>query len=248
MKMLARSVVCILLLAVGVGVAEGGDSKAKTASTPLIMDWSHRHVIFSRPATADRAARLQQDVRYWLQRRRQELRPAASQSFWESEPAALKRLRRQRRSPKLHPDWAVDLGLGASVGAAKFPAKFSFDINTVKCGLATNPDFIVYGTGLPGASGSQGSVVAFTNLYSGCPTGPIPADYWSYNTGGTVKTSPVLSLDGKQIAFTQTTAGVASLVLLKWAAFDGRVQSPTDLTPISASAYAVCTAPCMTAR
>ena len=61
----------------------------------------------------------------------------------------------------------------------------------------------------------QGDIVAFTNLYSGCG-GQVPGDYWSYNTGGQVLTSPVISLDGTQVAFTQTNGTVAGLVLLRW--------------------------------
>ena len=246
-RIIARSVGLsgVLLAAVSVSFAGGNDSKSKTAATSLPMDWSHRHVIFSQPAARGNAARIGHDVRYQLQQRRHNGRPAAS-LHTEVDSKALRTWRR-RRQRTLHPDWAVNLGSGAKVGAARFPAKFSFDFNTAKCGLAVNPDFVVYGTGLPGATGTQGSIVAFTNLYSSCPTGPTPADYWSYNTGGTVLSSPVLSLDGTQIAFVQTSGGTASLVLLKWKPFDGLVQTPIDIVSISPALYAACAAlPCMT--
>ncbi len=63
----------------------------------------------------------------------------------------------------------------------------------------------------------QASIVAYNNLYSSCG-GTVPSTKWAYFTGGTIQTSPALSLDGTQVAFVQSSAGnVASLVLLKWA-------------------------------
>src|SRR4051794_2736285 len=247
-RIIARSVGLggVLLAAVGVSFAGGADGNGKAAGSPLPMDWSHRHVIFSRPATPERAAQVRRDFRYSLQQQRENVRPTVVKEL-SSHNRFDRFRRRQRRIPKLHPDWAVDLGPGASVGAARFPAKYSFDTSVIACAFsATPPDFVVYGTGVPGVPLTQGSIVAFTNLYTSCPFGPMPADYWSYNTGGTVNTSPVLSRDGTQIAFTQTVAGVASLVLLKWAAFDGGVQNPTDLVPVLPISYLACAAPCMT--
>ncbi len=107
-----------------------------------------------------------------------------------------------------------------------FPAKWSFDSTTAACLGAPAPDFVVYGTNVPG-SGTQANIVALTNLYAGCG-GQVPGFYWGYNTGGKVVTSPVLSLDGTQVAFTQTTGGTASLVLLKWAAGGTGAQNPGD--------------------
>jgi hypothetical protein len=89
------------------------------------------------------------------------------------------------------------------------------------------------------------SIVAYDNLYSNC-TGTVPSTYWAYNTGGTVTTSVALSFDGKQVAFVQTVAGVANLVVLKWAANSGTPTAPVTLSSQgSASAYRSCTAPCM---
>ena len=91
----------------------------------------------------------------------------------------------------------------------------------------------------------QASIVAYHNLYSSC-TAPVPSTFWSYFTGGTVQTSPVLSLDGKQLAFVQSSSGgVASLVLLKWASASVTAGSPVTLTTSTASAYPACVAPCM---
>jgi hypothetical protein len=66
-----------------------------------------------------------------------------------------------------------------------------------------------------------------------------------------VTTSPVISLDGKQIAFIESNGTTASVVLIKWAAETGEtVTSPKTLANQgSASAYLSCTpsaaTPCM---
>jgi len=53
---------------------------------------------------------------------------------------------------------------------------------------ASCSDFVVYPTGTAGATGAA-SIVAFSNLYSGC-SGTVPSVDWAYNTGGMVTTSP----------------------------------------------------------
>jgi hypothetical protein len=101
-----------------------------------------------------------------------------------------------------------------------------------------------FGNFADGASGVP-SIVAYDNLYSSC-TGTVPSAYWAYNTGGTAKTSVTLSADGSQVAFAQTQAGAANLVILKWAADGSSVQNPIMLTTqASPAAYRACTAPCM---
>lgn len=110
------------------------------------------------------------------------------------------------------------MGGSATVGAGMYPAKFSFNpIGAANCGSAASPDFVVYNTSAAGSS-TQASIVAYDNLYSSC-SGQVPSVYWAFNTGGTVKTSVVLSSTGSQLAFIQTpSSGNAQLVLLKWAA------------------------------
>ena len=133
-------------------------------------------------------------------------------------------------------------GAGATVGAGQYPAKFSYDATVDDC---TN-DFVVFNTSLAGAPG-QASIIAYNNLYVGCPTGTVPSVYWAYNTGGTIRTSVTLSLDGKQLAFVQAQAGVTNLVLLKWSASGGTATAPTAPTSVAVGSYRnSCTAPCMT--
>ena len=109
--------------------------------------------------------------------------------------------------------WSEELGTGATMGALNYPAKYSLTTTTANCGN----DFVVYPTGLAG-SATQASIVAYSNLYSGCG-GTVPSVYWAYyiGDGNTIQSSPVFSLDGTQLAFVQEEAGEAVFVLLKWA-------------------------------
>jgi ice-binding like protein len=149
----------------------GQSSSAPPAGIPVPTDWSHRHVIFSRPATTEQAAQIEKDPRYWQQRYRSQLPfmlPAAANgdALAHPLPVASKR-ERESRNRKLHRDWAVTLGSAASSGADNFPATFQTVRNTASCGSAAQPDFVIYNTGLVGSS-TQASIVAYDNLYSGC--------------------------------------------------------------------------------
>ncbi len=217
---------------------------APPAQEGLPTDWSHRHLIFSRPGSAELLARVSEDPRYQQQihRREQALTLPASVNAAAFPPASLK------AKSKLTRDWSEDLGSLALVGpvlAGVYPAKYSFSSTIANCGSATKPDYVVYSTGLQGSI-NQANIVAFDNLYSGCGVG-VPTLYWAYNTAGQVLTSPVLSLDGTQVAFVQTDIGqVGTLVLLKWAAASGTIGSPATPTLVLPAAYSGCSAPCMT--
>lgn len=159
----------------------------------------------------------------------------------------LRSSRRPRgRGHHLQTDWSVNLGAGATVGLGNSPAKYSFNLSSANCGSSPSPDFVVYNTSLAG-SASQASIVAFDNLYTAC-SGTVPSFYWAYDTnGGAIVTSVTLSLDGREVAFVQTTASAASFVVLKWAASTTQTASaPGVLGNTPASAYRACTAPCMT--
>jgi hypothetical protein len=222
--------------------------------TPLPTDWSHRHLIFSQPATPQQRARVESEPRYWQQMRRGSLRLAPPTHAHET--SALGRFglhapgKFQRRR-KIHRDWAETMGSLATVGAGNFPAKLTFDITTASCDSDPQPDFVVFSTGLQ-SSGTQASIVAFDNLYSGCTSGTVPMPYFAYDTTGTapgtIRTSPVPSLDGSQIAFVQTDgSGHGTLVLLRWAATLETFDAPGAPTLVPApSSYPGCTAPCMT--
>jgi hypothetical protein len=141
-------------------------------------DWSHRHMVFSAPRSRREALHLSENPRYlqqWL-RRNIERRP-----------------RRHRLHSDLNADWSASMGAGATVGAGQYPAKFSFSATTDSCAN----DFVVFNTSLAGATG-QASIIAYNNLYVGCP-GTSPSVYWAYDTGGTISTSVTFSLDVQPI-------------------------------------------------
>jgi len=219
-------------------VLTGQAAKPARRGIPLPTDWSHSHVIFPRPATDDQMRLVGDDPRYWQQWYRQNTTRVLSEDSATSRAAI-------SVEPASQGAWSKDLGNNASAGAANYPAKYSFSSSVANCGSAATPDYVVYSTGLIG-SGTQASVVAFDNLYSGC-TGTVPTVYWAYNTGGQILTSPVLSLDGTQVAFVQTSGGQAGLVLLKWqASATETVSSPGVPTVVSNALYRACVAPCMT--
>jgi len=145
----------------------------------------------------------------------------------------------------LRTDWSENLGTNATVGIGMFPAKFSFGETSANCGNVPSPDFVVYNTGVTGTS-AQASIVAYDNLYSGC-SGTAPSVYWAYDTnGGAIVTSVVLSLDGSQVAFAETTGTAASLVVLKWKSSNTETPGAPDvLTSTAPGSYRGCTAPCM---
>ncbi len=218
---------------------------AAPAKHGVPTDWSHRHVIFSQPATLAQAKRVGADPRFWQQWDRMNV--ISRRLPPESNDAAT--LRTKLVGPKksrVHADWSQDLGPGASVGAGNFPAKYSFQTSTATCSTDPNPDFVVYPTGLTGTA-TQATIVAYDNLYSGC-SGTVPSVYWAYDIGlaGQILTSPVFSLDGTQVAAVSSSSGVGVLVLLKWAPSTTQtVTTPHLLTPaIIPSTYPGCTAPC----
>ncbi len=151
---------------------------------------------------------------------------------------------RKREASSFHRDWSEDMGVAAKTGLGMFPAKYSFNIGSANCVGAAQPDFVVYNTSVTGLS-TQASILAYDNLYTGC-SGTVPSTYWAYNTGGTIVTSVVLSRDGSQVAFAQSSSGgAASLVLLKWAASTTEsAGSPGTPTAATMANYRNCTAPC----
>jgi hypothetical protein len=150
----------------------------------------------------------------------------------------------RRGGHAIHTDWSMNMGSNATSGLGMFPAKYSFNISSANCASASSPDFVIYNTGVAG-SGTQATIVAYDNLYSGCTSGSIPSTYWAYNTGATISTSVVLSFDGTQVAFVQSNGTTASLVLLKWKANNGTAGAPvTPAAQSPASNYRGCTAPC----
>jgi hypothetical protein len=223
-------------------VLTGEAARPANRGIPLPTDWSHSHVIFSRPSTEEQMRTVAEDPRYWQQLHRQADSRALSPEV--SDLPAGKTNGRAANGGL----WSENLGNNAAPGPGNYPAKFAFNSTVANCASAATPDYVVYSTGLLG-SGTQASVVAYDNLYQGCGA-PVPKTYWAYNTGGLILTSPFTSLDGTQVAFAQTSgspSGQAGLLLLKWkASATETVTTPGVPTLVSNALYPTCVAPCMT--
>jgi hypothetical protein len=109
-----------------------------------------------------------------------------------------------------HRDWSVSLGNGR-LGFGQFPAKWNSDPTAAP---SCTTDFVVYTLNAVGATGVQPSIVGMNNLYASAGGTPLcslaqPKFLFSYNTNsisnGRITTSPVLSADGKKVAFVEST-------------------------------------------
>jgi len=109
-----------------------------------------------------------------------------------------------------HRDWSLPLGNGR-LGFGQFPAKWNSDPTAAPSCTA---DFVVYTVTAPGVTGGQPSIVGLNSLYAdrngtGLCGSTQPQVLFSYNTNsisnGRITTSPVLSVDGKKVAFVETT-------------------------------------------
>ena len=233
----------------------------EAAQSGVADDWSHHHAVFSTPSREQDALksghynewfRIVTEPRYVTQQRKR------NSTIVQPTPVApLHRLpiengervggfadpfsrRPPSRTPKpsIHKDWSMNDGATA-IAANAFPAKYSFSTTTASCN-----DFIVYPTG---SAPTSATAIAYSNIYTGTCTGTVPTIAWAYNTGGASTLSPVLSPDGTQVAYIQTNANIASLVLLKpLLTSGGTVASPAAATLQSNANYRACTAPCYT--
>ena len=232
---------------------------ASPISGASVEDWSHQHLVFSDPGTAkdatekgtySRWSQIVNDPRYALQQAKRSSRlktldessvHAVGPFAGASEKANLVRgggisvpAPFRGDTIGLKKDWNVPGIVAGQVQPNMYPAKFSFSTTSASCAS----DYIVYPTGVAG-TGTTASVAAYNDLYvgtGGCQTAnPLP--FWVYNTGGTVTTSPVISLDatGSQVAYVQVVGTTASLVLVKWAPTPATITTAKG-TPTSGSA------------
>src|SRR2546427_5099097 len=187
------------------------------------QDWTHRHVVFHRqtlwqhPQLTSEPRVLHQFIR--------KMAYSAVGPFAASDEVSPKRTAALRR------DWSVNLGVG-KVAFGMSPVKYGFDVNALP---SCANDFAAFGLDVAGVTGGQANLVAFNNLYRGpgglCGTG-APSILFSYNTttvaGGSILTSPILSLDGTKIAFVESAGGSSIFHVLKWATGPGNGTSPIN--------------------
>jgi hypothetical protein len=192
-------------------------------------DWTHHHVFFANPGTEQEAIqsghyaqwqKIVNEPRYVIQQLKKNLPvqgPAAVdaeyRARWISEaPGPYDGGPMPHRRGPINPqssiqrDWSMTSGGTGGLAAGHYPAKYQF--NAASTSTESCTDYVVFPTGITGRA-TQATLIAYNNIYgSGTCTGKVPSILLSINTGGLADTSPVLSMDGTQVAFMQTTPTV----------------------------------------
>jgi hypothetical protein len=220
--------------------------------TGVPQDWSQRHIVFSRDTLALHPNLMYREPRVLHQAMQRWQAPNSDVFRGANLSSAV-----ARRSGQ-HRDWSVSMA--GHISPDMFPAKFSFDAAApADC---TN-DYVVFGLAATGDT-SHANLVGFNNLYSGtrplglCGTDPSVLFAYNITTAGTtgrIRTSPVLSLDGKKIAFVESIPANASLGIppsavfhvLTWTAGQGTIAVPAapnmTSTTFSPSAFDTASSP-----
>jgi len=190
----------------------------------LPQDWSHRHLIFTSTDSIEHPWLVNAEPRLMhrlLARAKGSFRSNAS-SLATASAAATPR------------DW--NIALGAKVLIGNSPAEFTADLANPSC---TN-DYVVFAVNGLGVTGGQATLIGVNGLYTGnnflggkCapPAHAGPFVMFAYNTStlaqGRIRTSPILSLDGKKIAFVESNTTTSVLHVVTWASNDTSC-SPTS--------------------
>jgi len=173
------------------------------------QDWSHHRLRFNASALRQHPE-VARDPRAAMQLYRESFRQAYA-AFHNSLSAATP------TSASLsdpHRDWSVSLGTGR-INFDQYPAKWQADPTALP---SCTTDYVVMALNVPGVTGATGqpSIVGLNNLFAG-GTNPLcngnqPNFLFSYNTTtlptvaqGRILTSPILSIDGKKVAFIETS-------------------------------------------
>jgi len=195
-------------------------ASAQNSDQSMVDDWSSHHVIFSDPGTVQDAMmngrraqweRIVNDPRYRMQQLRrghpiagQTAVPTAGLPLAQEVAAAKSNVSKETANGGR---WDVPLGGPISDADGQtdpFPAKYSFNALVAPC-----TDYVVFPIFAAGTTG-QANILGVKDLYTACegPEGG-PTVVFAYLVGpGTIQTSPVISLDGKKVAFVETsTAG-----------------------------------------
>lgn len=222
---ICRYVVLCLAFVACLNLAGRAQDESRPQHVGRVLDWSYRHVTLSGglPAADLSRARFEPRILYHLAERNLPRIPARQEArrLGADDRGPRRPLRPRNRGMKI--DWSIPLGAGV-VAPNMYPAKYSFDINAAP---SCANDYVVFGLNVAGASPGQANLVGVNNLYSGstprlCAANPTVT--WAYNgstAGGSILTSPVISLDGKRIAYVESTAGGAIFHVLAWKAGQG---------------------------
>lgn len=220
-------------------------------------DWSTRHVIYTRNGSVEDMMKVRNDPRFlnsfllhaMAESRGQANQAAAESGAQDSQSSVWGTRTGRNRHSKV--DWAVSLGGTSGMAFGESPAKYTFDPNAPP----SCTDFMVYTIAANAKVGTQANLVGLTNLYSGTnPTGlcgAAPTFLFSYAIGsGSSDLSPVLSLDGKKIAWIENRTR-SYLHVTTWTAGQGTdatthsvgIPVPNDsILDYTNAAYPGCTA------
>ena len=231
----------LLLLAPTLSGQAGMTTSSETSEGPAHLgysqDWSSRHLLIPDIPSAAALSVGERDPRYIYNLMRRQ--------------TALENERLKSAKPRHHKriDWAVSLENG-HVPQNQFPAKYEFDIGVENC----STDYVVFG--LTVTSGTQANLVGINNLYTEATprcNGGSPWVSFAYNTvthaGGQIATSPVLSTDGRKVAFVESTntASYFHVLVLPNPIPAPPSQTGTVLSPQTPTSCAAPTTPgCMT--
>ncbi|MEY2414475.1 MAG: hypothetical protein QOD84_3081, partial [Acidobacteriaceae bacterium] len=200
------------------------------------QDWSSRHLLMPGGSDEDVLAAAPGDPRHVY-------------NMVMRKVAARNSTRRPRPRRRMKIDWSVSLENGY-VPRNQFPAKYRFGVTAESC----SSDYVLFG--LTVSSGTQANLVGINNLYTEasppCNSGS-PSVSFAYNTvtqtGGQIKTSPVLSTDGTKVAFVESTSGGSYFHVL---VLPNPIPTPpssagTVLSPVTPTSCTIPTTPgCMT--
>jgi len=225
-----RTVVVFAVLCCGMRVGAAQEPTHKPIS--VVEDWSTHQVVFGEDVPRPLWGTVLKDSRFWQQYYRRHIALPLS-SFCPEEEAGRAEVRCRNLLPgrwrvagaSSQRDWSVSLG-GGSGGPISQPAKFAYDVTS---GPSCTNDFVVTGINVAGSS-TQANIIGFNNLYvnssgTGLCSGTAPKVAFSYFVGtGLVPSSPVVSLDGKKVAFIEnisTTSSILHIVTFQTSAGNG---------------------------
>ena len=222
----AVAVLCVILFALAPNMCAQESTPPRHTGVP--QDWSQHHIVYSRDGLARHPDLIDREPRI----RFQQMLRGQVPNFGALRSAGAMPVSVNKTG--LHRDWNINLA--GRLIPDTFPAKFSFDPSAAPDCVN---DYLVFGLAkveTADTAGTTANLVAFNNLYSSLGGGgfcdPVgggpglgPQVLFAYNittvTGGRIVTSPVLSEDGKQIAFVESVPGAtpqAIFHVLTWAA------------------------------
>jgi len=215
---------------------------------PMVEDWSSRHLVFSAPQSILQNLRLQQDPRYFQQYSWKNDGFRGPSSPPAHDPVSILR----EGAHQLQRDWGVQLAAGATMGDGNFPAKYSFTATTASCAN----DYVVFLTDLKGTTSTIVDIFALNNLYFSSSGSPLcasgPTVMWAYHvnttSGGGPIGSPVISLDGSEVAWVEGGGGggsagtAAYLHILRPVSGQGTLAAPAPpgMETSTGSTYVTC--------